>query len=251
MVVDMTFPLNNKVAIVTGGASGIGLAISEAFAAKGVSVAIADVNLDLADSVAKRLGNNAHAYKCDVTDLASIKEVVSQVIARYQKIDILVNSAGVALLAHAVDATAQDWQKTIDINLSGTFFMSQEVGRHMLKARSGKIINLASQAASVALDAHVAYCASKFGVLGVTKVLASEWGGSGITVNSISPTVVLTELGKKAWDGPKGDALKTMIPSGRFAEPDEIAATAIFLASDGANMINGADILVDGGYTIR
>jgi hypothetical protein len=115
----------------------------------------------------------------------------------------------------------------------------------------GKIINLASQAASVALDAHVAYCASKFGVLGVTKVLASEWGGSGITVNSISPTVVLTELGKKAWDGPKGDALKTMIPSGRFAEPDEIAATAIFLASDGANMINGADILVDGGYTIR
>ena len=110
---------------------------------------------------------------------------------------------------------------------------------------------MASQAGTIALQDHVAYCASKFGVIGVTKVLASEWGRQGITVNSISPTVVLTELGKKAWDGPKGDALKSLIPTGRFAEPEEIAAAAIFLASEGANMINGADLLVDGGYTIR
>jgi NAD(P)-dependent dehydrogenase (short-subunit alcohol dehydrogenase family) len=129
--------------------------------------------------------------------------------------------------------------------------MSQTVGRVMLAQGNGTIINIASQAASVALDGHVAYCASKFGVLGVTKVLASEWAGRGVTVNSISPTVVLTELGKKAWDGPKGDALKQLIPTGRFALPEEIAASAVFLASDGARMINGADLLVDGGYTIR
>jgi len=121
----------------------------------------------------------------------------------------------------------------------------------MLKVGKGKIINLASQAASVALTDHVAYCASKFGVLGVTKVLASEWGGRGINVNSVSPTVVLTELGKKAWAGEKGDAHKAQIPVGRFAEPEEVAAAVIFLASDGADMVNGADLVVDGGFTIR
>jgi NAD(P)-dependent dehydrogenase (short-subunit alcohol dehydrogenase family) len=97
----------------------------------------------------------------------------------------------------------------------------------------------------------VAYCASKFAVIGMTKTLALEWGRHGISVNSISPTVVLTELGRKAWDGPKGEAMKALIPTGRFAEPDEIAAAAVFLASSGADMINGADLLVDGGYTVK
>ena len=121
----------------------------------------------------------------------------------------------------------------------------------MLAAGHGKIINLASQAGTVALDRHVAYCASKFGVIGLTKVLASEWAGRGVTVNTISPTVVLTELGRREWDSPRGDALKKLIPTGRFAQPEEIAASAVFLASDAADMINGADLLVDGGYTIR
>ena len=97
----------------------------------------------------------------------------------------------------------------------------------------------------------MAYCASKFGIVGVTKTLALEWGGHGITVNSISPTVVMTDLGRKAWAGPKGEAMKALIPAGRFAEPDEIAAAEVFRASDAAAMINGADLLVDGGYTVR
>lgn len=240
-----------KVVVVTGGASGIGRAISKAFAQAGASVAVLDVNLEIAQDLARELGNGSIALSCDVTDLTSIDKSISSVIKEYSKIDILVNSAGIALLNPAESVTEQEWQKTIDVNLGGTFFVAQRVGKEMLKARSGAIINLASQAASVALTDHVAYCASKFGVLGVTKVLASEWGSKGITVNSISPTVVLTELGKKAWAGEKGDALKKLIPTGRFAEPEEIASAALFLASDGARMINGADLLVDGGYTIR
>ena len=121
----------------------------------------------------------------------------------------------------------------------------------MIKAgKGGKIINMASQAGSVAIDQHAAYCASKFGVIGLSKTLAAEWGKHGITVNTISPTVVLTDLGRKAWDNPRGEALKQRIPTGRFAFPQEIAAAAVFLASNGADMINGADLLVDGGYTI-
>jgi NAD(P)-dependent dehydrogenase (short-subunit alcohol dehydrogenase family) len=251
MSIDMTFPLTGKVALVTGGASGIGKAISETFAAKGVTVAVADLQKDLAEALAQKVGNKSTAHVCDVTDLESIKFAVAEVIATHGHIDILVNSAGIVALAPAEKLEKSAWDLTMNVNLSGTFFMSQAVGTHMLKRGKGKIINLASQAASIALDEHVAYCASKFGVLGITKVLASEWAGRGVNVNSISPTVVLTELGKKAWDGPKGEALKKLIPTGRFAEPEEIASAAVFLASDGANMINGADLIVDGGYTIR
>jgi NAD(P)-dependent dehydrogenase (short-subunit alcohol dehydrogenase family) len=121
----------------------------------------------------------------------------------------------------------------------------------MIAQGGGRIVNLASQAGTVAIEEHVAYCASKFAVVGMTKTLALEWGRHGITVNSISPTVVLTELGKKAWAGEKGERAKAQIPTGRFAEPEEVAAAAVFLASDAAAMINGADLLVDGGYTVR
>jgi len=251
MSIDMSFPLTGKVALVTGGASGIGKAISETFAAKGVTVAVADLQQDAAQTLAIKIGNKATAHICDVTKLESINSAVAEVIAAHGHIDILVNSAGIVALAPAEDLEKSAWDLTMSVNLSGTFFMSQAVGKHMLEKGKGKIINLASQAASIALDEHVAYCASKFGVLGITKVLASEWAGRGVNVNSISPTVVLTDLGKKAWDGPKGEALKKLIPTGRFAQPEEIAAAAVFLASEGADMINGADLVVDGGYTIR
>ena len=185
------------------------------------------------------------------SDPSSVDGAVAAVMAAFGRIDILVNSAGIVALAPAEEISRDAWNATIAVNLTGTFLMCQAVGQRMLAAGDGKIINLASQAGSVAIEQHVAYCTSKFGVIGLTKVLALEWAGRGVTVNSISPTIVLTELGKKAWAGEKGEAAKKLIPVGRFAQPDEIAASALFLASNGADMINGADIVIDGGWTIH
>jgi NAD(P)-dependent dehydrogenase (short-subunit alcohol dehydrogenase family) len=248
--VDLDFGLDGRAALVTGGASGIGAAIAGAFARKGARVALVDRALDAAKERAAGL-EGAAAFGCDVTDPASVEAAVAAVRDAFGRIDILVNSAGIVDLAPAEDIGLDAWRRTLDINLTGSFLMAQAVGRAMIAQGKGRIVNLASQAGSVAIEGHVAYCASKFGVIGMTKTLALEWGRHGITVNSISPTVVMTDLGRKAWEGPKGEAMKGLIPTGRFAEPEEIAAAAVFLASDAAAMINGADLLVDGGYTVR
>ena len=249
--VDLDFSLSGKVAVVTGGASGIGAAIATAYAAKGAQVAILDLSSAAATEQAGRLGGSSAAFECNVSVESSVSEAVGRVHRQFGRIDVLVNSAGVVILAPAEELDLSAWSTTLAVNLTGAFLMSQKVGRIMLDQGRGRVINLASQAASVALTDHAAYCASKFGLVGLTKVLASEWAGRGVTANTISPTVVLTDLGRKAWEGAKGDQLKAQIPTGRFAYPEEIAAAAVFLASDAAAMINGADLLVDGGYTIR
>lgn len=249
--IDLNFPLTGKVALVTGGASGIGAAIVAAFAAKGAKVAVLDINKDVARAKVDALAGEAKPFVCDVSDPASVNAAVSSVVAAYGGIDIAVNSAGVVFLAPAEDLSLDHWDKTIAINLKGSFLVTQAVGRAMIAAgKGGKIVNLASQAGTVAIEEHVAYCASKFGVIGMSKTFAAEWGKHGISVNTISPTIVLTELGKKAWSGEKGEAARKRIPAGRFAYPEEIAAAAVFLSSAGADMINGADLLIDGGYTI-
>jgi D-threitol dehydrogenase (NAD+) len=249
--VDLDFRLDGNVALVTGGASGIGAAIASAFALKGARIAVADLVESGAVAATRSFATESRGYRCDVSDSVSVRRTVDAVVDAFGQIDILVNSAGIVMLAPAEELPLQAWDSTINVNLKGTFLMCQSVGTRMLASGGGTIINMASQAATVALDQHVAYCASKFGVVGLSKVLAAEWGGRGVRVNTISPTVVLTELGHKAWDGPRGEALKKLIPSGRFAYPDEIAAAAVFLASDAAEMINGADLLIDGGYTIK
>ncbi|MFK0164075.1 SDR family oxidoreductase [Rhizobium sp. NPDC090279] len=249
--IDLNFPLSGKTALVTGGGSGIGAAVAAAFASKGAKVAVLDINVDMVKTKAAEIGGGAEAFVCDVSDPTSVNKAVSDVVSQFGGIDIAVNSAGVVFLAPAEDLPLDYWNKTIDINLKGTFLVTQAVGRAMIAAgKGGKIVNLASQAGTVAIEEHVAYCASKFGVIGMSKTFAAEWGKHGINVNTISPTIVLTELGKKAWAGEKGEAAKKRIPTGRFAFPQEIAAAAVFLSSAGADMINGADLLIDGGYTI-
>jgi len=245
------FPLEGRVALVTGAASGIGAAIADAYAAKGVRLALCDLDETRAAEKAGALGGDARAFGCNVADQANVETCVGAVADAFGRIDILVNSAGIVDLAPAEEIGLAAWQRTLDVNLTGSFLVAQAVARRMIAQGGGKIVNLASQAATVAIEGHIAYCASKFAVVGMTKVMALEWGRHGICVNSISPTVVLTDLGRKAWEGPKGDAMKAQIPSGRFALPEEIAAAAVFLASGGADMINGADLLIDGGFTVR
>jgi NAD(P)-dependent dehydrogenase (short-subunit alcohol dehydrogenase family) len=249
--VDLSFRLDGRVALITGAGSGIGSSISDVFAERGARVALLDLNLEAARQRAKSLPAGTLALACDVSDEASVEAAVQQVLAETGRIDVLVNCAGIADLAPAEDLSTAAWQRTLAINLTGTFLVSRTVGRAMLAAGHGKIINMASQAASVALLEHAAYCASKAGVIGLTKVLATEWAGRGVTVNAISPTVVLTDMGRAVWAGEKGAAAIREIPTGRFALPREIAAAAVYLASDASGMVNGADLVIDGGYTIR
>ena len=248
--IDLDFSIAGKVAVITGAASGIGAAIAEAFASKGARLALLDLNEDAVKARAAALPSST-AWTCNVAEGDSVEAVVAAVETEMGGIHILVNCAGIVDLAPAESISLAAWRRTLDINLTGSFLMAQAVGRRMIARGYGRIVNMASQAGTIAIDGHVAYCASKFAVIGMTKTLAIEWGRHGITVNSISPTVVLTELGKKAWAGPKGDAMMAQIPTGRFAEPEEIAAAALFLVSDAAGMINGADLLVDGGFTAK
>lgn len=250
-VSSLSVRLDGQVAVVTGGASGIGRAIAERFTASGARVAVLDLDEDAARRVAAELPGDALAARCDVTSTESVRAAVAAVHEQAGPVDVCVNSAGIAALAPAESLSDASWDATIAVNLSGTYRVCREVGAGMLERGRGKIINLASQAATVALPEHVAYCASKFGVVGLTRVLALEWAGRGVTANTISPTVVLTPLGIAAWDNPKGEAHQAEIPVGRFAAPEEIAAVAAFLASGAADMINGADVVVDGGFTIR
>ena len=249
--VDLSFRLDGRTALITGGASGIGSAMAGVFASAGARLVVVDLDGEAASRRAAELGGNAIGLQGDVSDAASVEAFTGAAVAATGGIDVLVTCAGIVDLAPAEELSVASFTRTIAINLTGTFLTAQAVGRGMLERGHGKVITMASQAASVALDGHAAYCASKAGVVGLTRVLASEWAGRGVTANSISPTVVLTDLGRKAWSGPTGDAAKAAIPTGRFALPREIAGAALFLASGAADMVNGTDLVVDGGYTIR
>lgn len=238
------FDLSGKVALVTGAASGIGAEVARTLAARGAVVAGADLSPDVPETCAS-------GHRVDVADPYAVAGCVDEVLESYRRVDVLVNSAGVARLAPATELELSDWTLTMNVNLTGSWLMCQAVGRGMVDRGGGRIVNLASQAASVGLDQHVAYCASKAGINGMTRTLALEWGPHGVTVNAVSPTVVLTELGKAAWDNPAGEAHKAEIPAGRFAEPSEIAAAVVYLSSDEAAMVNGTELRVDGGFTIR
>ncbi|NAZ86165.1 D-threitol dehydrogenase [Kineococcus sp. T90] len=244
--------MRGAVALVTGGAGGIGAAVVEALEAAGARTAV----LDQEDALERAAPAHPPAGErllldCDVTDAAGVEAAVREVAERAGRLDVVVNCAGTAAIAPALELDLAGWERTLRVNLTGSFLVSRAAAPHLARAGGGRIVGIASQAASVALPGHAAYAASKAGLLGMTRTLALEWGPLGITVNTVSPTVVLTPLSRPNWDNPAGDALRAQIPVGRFAEPGDVAAAVVYLAGPGAAMVTGHDLVVDGGYTIR
>lgn len=202
-------------------------------------------------------------FECDITSETSVKETFNKISAEATAFpSILVNAAGYVSVQPLEDTTAEEALNNFLPNLLGPFNVSNAFFRlyqsHRTKPNAdgtiapGRIVSISSQASHVALDGHGAYCASKAGLNGLTRCMANEWGRKGITANTVSPTVALTVLGKKAWaDDAKREAHLAQIPTGRFAQPEEIAEAIEFLCRDGSGMINGSDVRVDGGYTIR
>jgi len=240
---------SGKVAVITGAAGGIGQVLAQRFGQAGASLALADRVGLASDAMADP--KTCRAWQLDLADEEAIAHFVNDVLAHFGKVDILINNAAIAPLASAAQMETAMWDETIAINLRSPFLITRALAPQMLERGFGRIITLASQAAIIGIEGHVAYSASKAALLGMSHCMALEWGASGVTVNCISPTVVETPMGRMSWSGEKGARARREIPVGRFARPEEIAGVAVFLASDDAAMINGANLVVDGGFTIR
>lgn len=246
------FRLDNRVAMITGGGSGIGKGIAESMAAVGARVAIADTNIEAAAATVKELGlqgREAIAIDMDVTDSAQVQRGVDELIATWGQIDALVNSAGIAIKNTALDYLEDDWDRIIAVNLKGTFLPMQIVARHMVERGRGKVINLASIGSFVAYPGSMAYLASKGGVAQLTKSFALELADLNVQVNAIAPTLCNTPMTKSVRSD-TSDYFIDRTPVGRMAEPEEVGAAAVYLASDASNMVTGHILAVDGGFLI-
>lgn len=244
--------LQDKISIVTGSARGIGRATALKFAAEGASVIVCDLDQHLVDAVVKVVteqGGEASGFVVDVTDRSSIDAMVENVKARYGRIDTLVNNAGIVQDARMVNMTDDQFDKVIDVNLKGTYNCTKAVVDTMLMQQSGVILNASSIVGLYGNFGQTNYAASKFGVIGMAKTWAREFGPSGIRANAVCPGMVETEIVK----GIPDKVMQTIIsrvPLGRLGRPEEIANTYAFLASDEASFINGAVIEVGGGGTV-
>jgi 2-deoxy-D-gluconate 3-dehydrogenase len=245
--------LQDRIAIVTGSTSGIGKSIAIGFAHEGATVVVCGRREELAKSIAADLvsgGHKATAIRLDVTSPESIDSLIDQVLGQFGRIDILVNNSGISpVWKRAEDTSKEVWDQIMQTNLTGTFLCAQAVGRAMIQQKSGKIINMASVGGEVAMPRLIAYCASKAGIVMLTKVLAVEWAQHGILVNAIGPAFVETDFtaGLRASERIYAD-LKSKNALNRFAKPEEIVGAAVFLASDDSNYITGQTIFVDGGW---
>jgi NAD(P)-dependent dehydrogenase (short-subunit alcohol dehydrogenase family) len=248
------FALHDRIALVTGAARGIGLAVAERLAVLGAHVVLTDINEDglrKARSGIHAEEGSAESLRLDVTDRKDVARVVDAVMASHGRIDILINNAGICINSTALETTHEVWERQMSINLDAVFFLSQAVGAHMVKAGRGAIVNLSSFAAVVDVrpQKHIAYSVSKAGVAHLSKVLASEWARSGVRVNAIAPGFVMTDMPLGA-GMEMHDIWRKFVPAERFLHPYEVANVIAFLASDASSAITGQLIMADGGITI-
>ena len=242
--------LGNRVAIITGAGQGIGKEIAARYAAEGARVAILDCNEDAATAAAE-VGQDARSYTVDVSDERAVQTVVGQVMDDFGAIDILVNNAAAKTPRGPVtDLTPSEFRKAFDVNVTGVFLMCRAVLPNMISRKSGRIINVASQLGSVATPMNAAYCATKGAILQFTRALALDHAGDGILVNSLSPGAVLTPRILESYGSAEAAdaALAGKHPIGRIGRPGDIGGAAVFLGSDDAQFMTGADLVIDGGY---
>jgi NAD(P)-dependent dehydrogenase (short-subunit alcohol dehydrogenase family) len=247
------FDLSGKVAIVTGAGRGMGYPISLALARYGADLIVCSRTLSELENVGaeiEKLGRRVLIHPMDVTKMPEIHAMVEESVKTFGHIDVLVNNAGLNIPQWAEDVTEEAWDKIFDINLKGTFFCAQAVGKVMIRQKKGKIINISSQSGSVGLIMRSAYCASKGGLNLLTKVLALEWAKHNILVNAIAPTFLETPMTKPMLEKEEfRDYVMGNIPLGRLARFEDVTGAVIYLASEASNMVTGHVLLIDGGWT--
>jgi NAD(P)-dependent dehydrogenase (short-subunit alcohol dehydrogenase family) len=245
--------LEGRVALITGGGGGIGRATAHALAQAGAHVAVSDIDEAAARAVADEIGRG-EAHRLDVADEAEVRAVAGAVIDRHGRIDVLVNNAGLGARVPTVDLPTERWRQVLAVNLDGSFFCAREVGRHMLAAGRGAVVNLASIMGLVGGGHYpnLAYHSAKGAIVNFTRALACEWAARGVRVNAVAPTFARTRLTEPLLaDKAMEQRLLSDTPMGRFAEATEVAAAILFLSSDAASMITGVTLPVDGGWTAR
>lgn len=247
------FSLKGKTALVTGARTGIGQAISIGLAAAGAHVLLLGHRDNLGETKEKidEIGGTYETILLDLSEIAAIREKLAPLLGKYE-IDILVNNAGVIHREAAAEFSESEWMRVMDVNINSVFILSQEIGKTMVLRGSGKIINIASLLSLQGGMFVPAYTASKHAVAGLTKALANEWAGQGVQVNAIAPGYIETNnTDSIRQDETRNQAILTRIPAGRWGEADDLAGTAVFLASNASNYVNGHLLVVDGGWMGR
>jgi NAD(P)-dependent dehydrogenase (short-subunit alcohol dehydrogenase family) len=251
------FELTDRIAVVTGAGRGIGREIAFALAEAGATIACADLDGPSAEASAQHLhttfGGDHAAFTVDVRDATAVNALQAQVSEAFGRSDVLVNNAGIARNVAAEAMTDEDWHDVIDVNLNGVFYASRSFGAHMLERGRGAIVNIASMSGLIVNkpQPQAAYNAAKAGVIHLTKSMAAEWAARGVRVNAVSPGYIVTDMNRRALERYPdwGPEWITMTPSGRFGMPRDVALAVIYLASDAAAYVTGANLVVDGGYT--
>ena len=249
------FTLSGQVALVTASAQGIGKACALSLAQAGADIILGLKHKSTGQALVRqiqKMGREVLPVQMDVTKMDEIHDAVQAGLQHFRRIDILVNNAGIGTPAPAERVTEQDFNDTLAVNLKGTFFTAQAVGKVMIRQRYGRIINISSQAGFVALPTESVYCMTKAAIAHLTKCLALEWARYNITVNAVAPTFIETP-GTKKWldDTAFRASVRKRIPLGRIGKPQEVAEPVVFLASPAASLITGATLMIDGGWTIQ